>query len=1185
MKFIKLFMLLLLFNNVLFAKDIKKVTLQLQWKYQFQFAGFIMAKEKGFYKKKNLDVTIKEWETSIKTIDEVVNGKSDYALSRPTVLIDISKGKEIVLLSAIYQSSPLCLVTTKESGIKSIKDFKNKRMMSSGDMNTDVSLISMMFSQGVDIKKDMIVQQPSFDVTSLLNDKTDLITSYVSNEPYLLKELGAKAIIFSPKDYGFDFYNDILITSKKHLEQNPKEVKDFTQSSLDGWEYAFDHINETVDIIYKKYNTQNKSKKALLFEAKKLKELAYYKTKKLGKIEINNLEKIYTVYKLLGLANKDINFNNIIYKANGINKLTLKEKLWIRNNILRIGTEYWKPIVYLEDNKLKGAVGDMLSLIIKNLNLTVDIKSGEWKDTLNNFKQHKTDLLPAVYYTKERTKIGNYSSKIFSLPEYLYIKSTNKKIKNFDDLKGKKLAIIKGYAMINMVHKKYPSIKIIETKDLQQSINLVLDNKVEALIDGQIIVQNYIHDNLVSGLKGMSQTSFASNDVYFLSNINKPIIASILEKGLSSISIEDKNKIISKWIQIKDDKNNKFLSSSEKKYIKNHKIIKMCNNPNWTPIEFAKDGDTSNMQGIAIDTLKVLEKQLNIKFQNVPTKDWKESQQYLRDKKCDILPCAIETKKRKEYANFTKPYLKYKLAIITKNDKPFVNGIEDIVDKTIARKEGSGLISKLKSIYPNINIIETKDYSESLQKVSKGEAYCTIATLPVASYYISKFALNNLQVAGYTNMKYDLSIAVRDDDKILLSILDKTLDKIPQNIFKDIYIKWLGSPIKKSLFDYKLLWYILSGIVIVILLLLYKQLILRNSIKDFNELIDATMEGILLFKDEECVDINQSALNIFEYDVKDQMIGKKLLELISDESKDILKNNIASKDSQEYEVVMLKKDGSKFYALLRGHDLKNKKVRLISIIDITNLKKQEKLISEQAKLASMGEMIGNIAHQWRQPLSVISSASTGMKMQKEFGLLNDELIDSSCDVINKNAQYLSKTIDDFRNFIKGNRNKSIFKIKNQINSFINLVEGTIKTNNINLVVNLNEDVEINGYENELTQCVINIFNNAKDALVENVNQNRLIIISTLSENNNLIIKIQDNAGGIPSQILSKIFEPYFTTKHQSQGTGLGLNMTYKLIVDGMNGTIEAKNIIFTYENEKYTGALFSIKLPLNLEEK
>ncbi|MFT7861141.1 MAG: ABC transporter substrate-binding protein [Sulfurimonas sp.] len=219
-KIVRVLVLLLLCSSFAAAKELRPITLQLQWKYQFEFAGYIVAKEKGLYRDAGLDVTIKEWQPGIKMVDEVIAKRSEYAVVRPTSLIDVVQGKEIVYLATIFQSSPLILLADKSSGIKRIKDFRNKRIMTTGDHNADSSLLSMMFSQGVKLE-DLEMQVPSFNPRDLLDKKTDLMASYISNEPYVLKEMGGDPVIFSPKDYGFDFYNDLLITSKEHLIDHP----------------------------------------------------------------------------------------------------------------------------------------------------------------------------------------------------------------------------------------------------------------------------------------------------------------------------------------------------------------------------------------------------------------------------------------------------------------------------------------------------------------------------------------------------------------------------------------------------------------------------------------------------------------------------------------------------------------------------------------------------------------------------------------------------------------------------------------------------------------------------------------------------------------------------------------------------------------------------------------------------
>ena len=337
-------------------------------------------------------------------------------------------------------------------------------------------------------------------------------------------------------------------------------------------------------------------------------------------------------------------------------------------------------------------------------------------------------------------------------------------------------------------------------------------------------------------------------------------------------------------------------------------------------------------------------------------------------------------------------------------------------------------------------------------------------------------------------------------------------------------------------------------------------------------MINSTGCNILGFKEEEIIGKNWFEIGVLKKD-NIAKIKEYFFKIISDEILIIdesYENELISKNKNEYIFAwsnsLIKQNGKIVGVLSSGNN-------------ITKERKQEKFLKEQSKMVAMGEMIGNIAHQWRQPLSAISTASTGMLMQKEYGILTDELFIQSCDAINNNAQYLSKTIDDFRNFIKGDRTKKIFSLKDDINSFLYLVEGTIKSNNINIILNLTDDIKIDGYENELTQCLINIFNNSKDALIDTEN-NKYVFISTIMVNKKVIIKIKDNAGGISNDIINKIFEPYFTTKHQSQGTGLGLHITYNLIVDGMSGTIEVNNVEFEYGGKDYVGAEFVVSLPM-----
>ena len=240
---------------------------------------------------------------------------------------------------------------------------------------------------------------------------------------------------------------------------------------------------------------------------------------------------------------------------------------------------------------------------------------------------------------------------------------------------------------------------------------------------------------------------------------------------------------------------------------------------------------------------------------------------------------------------------------------------------------------------------------------------------------------------------------------------------------------------------------------------------------------------------------------------------------------------------------------------------------------------KNKILFQQSKMAAMGEMIGNIAHQWRQPLSLITTVASGIKMKKEMGIFNESEYEESMDTIINSAQYLSTTIDDFRNFFSPTKSKSLFNSKVFIKKVFNLVSTEFRNKNIEIISDI-KDVNIYTYENELLQVLINILNNSRDELLQSdKNEKRLIFINLYEKNNNVVIDFKDSAGGIDENIIDRIFEPYFTTKHQSQGTGIGLFMSEEIICKHMDGKIEVSNEKFDYENQRYYGAMFSLSIP------
>lgn len=238
------------------------------------------------------------------------------------------------------------------------------------------------------------------------------------------------------------------------------------------------------------------------------------------------------------------------------------------------------------------------------------------------------------------------------------------------------------------------------------------------------------------------------------------------------------------------------------------------------------------------------------------------------------------------------------------------------------------------------------------------------------------------------------------------------------------------------------------------------------------------------------------------------------------------------------------------------------------------LKNEEKnrLLSQQARLISMGEMIGNIAHQWRQPLSELGIDLFKMKQS----IKDEEKFIHTYEHAKTVIKNMSNTIDDFRNFFKSDKEKEEFSIKEAIDKSLGMLEGTFKKEGICVEILKNEDVKISGIKAEFSQVIINILTNAKDAMQNLDPKDKIIKIKIYKNDKFAFVSISNNGENIKDSIMDKLFDPYFTTKHKSVGTGIGLYMC-KMIVTNMNGNIYVKNL--------KNGVDFCIEIPLKKEKK
>ena len=226
---------------------------------------------------------------------------------------------------------------------------------------------------------------------------------------------------------------------------------------------------------------------------------------------------------------------------------------------------------------------------------------------------------------------------------------------------------------------------------------------------------------------------------------------------------------------------------------------------------------------------------------------------------------------------------------------------------------------------------------------------------------------------------------------------------------------------------------------------------------------------------------------------------------------------------------------------------------------------------QQNRLAQMGEMINMIAHQWRQPLNHLSLINQTLYYQYANYKLNDEKMEDFKEKSHRTIRQMSSTIDDFRNFFKPDKTKTSFCVNDVIEHVLDIAAPMLHHKSIKVVFENKARYEVYGFPNELGQSILNIVNNAQDALSEKEMENKYIEVRLFSQGDEIILSIYDNAGGVPETILNKIFDPYFSTKSSKNGTGLGLYISKIIIEEHMNGKLLVLN--------KKDGVCFHIYLP------
>ena len=766
-----------------------------------------------------------------------------------------------------------------------------------------------------------------------------------------------------------------------------------------------------------------------------------------------------------------------LYSNNFLHNFLNKSEIKYLNNKKSIKVfiyKDWAPKDSNEFPQIYNYLKEYIKLYEKILGIHIKIVTDiKYNDNVNIIKKNRIDIILSLKRNEHREKFYTFSkNKIYDI-YYSFAIPKNSKIPTLEKLNFNKqsLAVVSNSLALKYIRETYPDIKLIECETNFDTLKFVLRKKADYAFGNYYVFDYLIYKNFLSGFKIKTQiedTNIKQIPTYFAFDKNSTILKDIFYKAYKQIDKEEIYILQNKWLKLPVSRKI-FLTKSEKNFIKNY-IIRVNTTTSWLPFNFVnQEGD---IVGIGIDYWKLIAGKVHLKYHFYKAKNFPEVLNNIKNKKFDVNMATSKTLDKESYALFTKRYEKFPIAIATKKINHFITTGVDLEHKKVAVGKSYSTYYLLRTMYPKINFILTKDTKEALQFVHDDKAFAAVDIEPSLRYQIIKNGFKDIFITGITGVDFNLQIMVRKDYGLLVSILNKAINAITNSERIEIYKKWMG--VRKKEINYKLIVEISIIFILITATLLFfyfRQRKLKNKLAQLNETLEKKIE-------------------------------------------------IAIKEDRKHQMIML----------------------------------------QQSRLAQMGEAISLIAHQWKQPLNALAFLNSTLVSKYKNNTLTQEAVDKfekrSLSII----KGMSATIDNFRNFFKPEKEQVEFSINDVITNIIDIMQPILDESKIKMIVILDEDRTIIGYPNEFSQALMNIINNAKEALIQNHIKDKKIIIKKSVTDDLINIIIQDNAGGIDETILDRVVEPYFTTKSDMGGDGIGLYMTKLIIEKHMGGSLKLANI-------------------------
>ncbi len=799
----------------------EKVSLQLQWKHQFEFAGFYAAKEKGYFAEAGLEVEIREYEKGREIIGSVLSGETTFGILYSTVIRARMEGKPVVLLANYFKRSPLALAVRPD--IYFPGDLKGKIVM--GEKHElESSNFAQMFRQFNMTADDFCIVPHTFNIDKFISREVDAMTVFLTNEVYHLRREKVPFNIIDPNNYGVPFYDVNVFTSESYASENPETVRAFVEACDKGWEYALANPEEIVDLILAKYNTQNKAKEHLLYEADKTLRMVQPDIYPIGSIDPARIQKIQELFVSEGVAKSIAAPEDFIFglrKQERIDLTPAEQDFIKRHPTLKVIKSFHQPPFTIhEGSDITGYLHDLLFETLNIAGLKARYVSGgnSYDDMVEAVQKGEADLLPNMNSTRQLSDHVVRIGSVVTTPNAVVGKITSPEIRTVSDLFGAKVAVVKGYSQDKHLD-RFPRIHKVNVSNNDEGFEAVRMGSADYFLNNlansnYIIQKSFATDLRVSG--ELPYDDIPPLSLSFAVSRKYSELESIIRKSLMAIPMETRIRLRKQWLGEDGEqgkRNGFFLSEEERNYLAGKGSLRMCSAPEWPPIEWI-DEDLRH-QGISAEFMNSLAQRIGQEFELVTAKTWDQTLDNLKSGKCDFISTIPKTDDKSEYLGFTASYQDVDVVIATRNEQIYIQNLDTLAGQKIGVVKDSLYQTLIEKDHPLVEIVPVKDLYQGLHMVQDGELAGFVDNLFSLAFAIQRKGMVDIKISGRVGDPIELCVGVHKNDPVLHQIFSRALASISQQKRQEFASKWIAVKFEQGI-DYSLLWKVVAATAFIV---------------------------------------------------------------------------------------------------------------------------------------------------------------------------------------------------------------------------------------------------------------------------------------------------------------------------------------------------------------------------------